>query len=257
MTKALIVANWKMAPSSFREAEDLFFAVKGGMGKNRKTDVVFCPPFVWLTDLARRHKKSTLFGAQDAFWEQSGAFTGEISPQMLKSSGVKFVIIGHSERRRFLGESDEMINKKVRAALKAGLAPIIAIGEESQDAEDVVPPVLREQLSRALHGINAGELGKITVAYEPVWAIGTGRADTPDNATRRAIYIRKLLTKIAGAKRADGIRILYGGSVTSRNAASFLSQDIRGMDGLLVGGASLNAGEFVKIVDAVSTLRRV
>ena len=154
------------------------------------------------------------------------------------------------------GETDEIINRKIKIVMKAGLIPILAIGEETPDAHDVVPRILQDQLTHGLQGIPKRALGRLVVAYEPVWAIGTGKADTPDNATRRAIYIRKILTKFAGAGVAQKIRILYGGSVTSKNAASFIASDIRGMDGLLVGGASLKAEEFVKIVESVARARR-
>ncbi len=256
MAKPLIVANWKMNPSTYGEAERLFSDVKSGTRGLRGVEVVIAPPFVWLVSIAGKNKKKVCLGAQNVFWEMGGAYTGEISPPMLKKSGVSYVIIGHSERRRFLGESDEVIARKVRAALKAGLIPIVAIGEELRDSQDAVPSVLAEQLKRAVEGVSSKDFKRIVVAYEPVWAIGTGQADTPDNATRRAIYIRKLLTKLTGARRASEIRILYGGSVNARNAASFLSSDIRGMDGLLIGGASLEAEEFVKIVRSVAELAR-
>lgn len=252
MAKPLIVANWKMNPAAFREAERLFLAAREGVKRVRGVNVVICPPFPWLAGLSQKYSKpSCAFGAQDVFWAESGAYTGEVSPLMLKSSRVKYVIVGHSERRRFLGETDEAVNKKVRAVLKAGLIPIIAIGEDVQDSQDVVPSVIARELHGALHGLARRQIGRTVIAYEPVWAIGTGKADTPDNATRRAIYIRKLLVRMAGAEIASSVRILYGGSVTAKNAASFLSTDIRGMDGLLVGGASLKAGEFVNIVRAV------
>jgi triosephosphate isomerase len=171
---------------------------------------------------------------------------------MLKYLGVKAVLIGHSERRRFFGETDEIIHQKIKMTLGAGLRPILAIGEELPDSHDVVPRVLADQLTRSLTGIPKKKLSHLIVAYEPVWAIGSGKADTSDNATRRAIYIRKLLTKLLGNRIADRIPILYGGSVTSKNAASFLVDDIRGMDGLLVGGASLRAEEFLAIARAIS-----
>ena len=144
-----------------------------------------------------------------------------------------------------------MVNKKIRAALRAGLTPVLAVGEELKESQEVVPPVIASQIHKGLAGLAKSQIENIVVAYEPVWAIGIGQADTPDNATRRAIYVRKILAKMVGRARAERTRIIYGGSVTAKNAASFISHDIRGMDGLLVGGASLKAEEFVKIVRSV------
>lgn len=253
--KPLVIGNFKMNPASLAKASELMRRIAAGISGQRGVEVLIAPPFPYLAAGRGMGRKAGL-AAQDVFWENAGAYTGEVSPLMLRDLGVRAVIVGHSERRRILGETDEMVNKKVRAVLKARLMPIIAIGEESREAEDVVPPVLFEQLSRALAIIPKQQLRGIAVAYEPVWAIGTGRADTADNAARRAIYIRKLLTKILGVRVANTIRVLYGGSVTSKNAASFISRDIRGMEGLLVGGASLDADEFVKIAESVAVGRQ-
>lgn len=255
--KLLIIANWKMNPPTLREAEKLFFDVWSEVRKIKKAEVVICPPFLWLESIRKRYNKALILGAQDVFWETSGAYTGEISPPMLKNAGVKCVIIGHSERRGVLGESDEMVNKKVKAAVKSGLTAVLAVGEELKESQEVVPPVIASQIHKGLAGVTKSQIENIVIAYEPVWAIGTGQADTPDNATRRAIYVRKILVKIVGRARAEKMRIIYGGSVTAKNAASFISRDIRGMDGLLVGGASLKAEEFVAIVRAVSNNGRM
>ncbi len=255
MVKPLIIGNFKMNPTSFARASELLRRIAAGLRGRRGVEVFLAPPFPYLR-AGRAIGRSIGLAAQDVFWENAGAYTGEVSPLMLRDLGVRAVIVGHSERRRILGERDEMVNQKVRAVLKARLMPIIAIGEESRESHDVVPPALFEQLSRAVASIPKQQLRGAAVAYEPVWAIGTGRADTPDNATRRALYIRKLLTKFLGNRIADTIRILYGGSVTSKNAASFLSRDIRGMEGLLVGSASLDASEFIAIVASVAAGRR-
>jgi len=255
----LVVANWKMNPVSARAARDLYRRVRSGLLGVRGVDVVIAPPFPYLSLFAHRGGRVRL-GAQDCFWAGHGPYTGEVSPAMLRDLGVSYVIIGHSERRR-LGENDEMINRKVRSALAAGLCPVIAVGEEARESEEVTPQFLSRQLSLSLAGIPRSKLPNLVIAYEPVWAVSTmpgARPDTPDHATRRAIYIRKLLTKLLGHRIASAIRILYGGSVTAKNAASFLACDIRGMEGLLVGGASLDAEEFVKIVKSVAVrpLRR-
>lgn len=253
MQRPLVVANWKMNPNSVRTARALFGAVARGVGRVRGVEVAVAPPFPYLGLLARVKRRMAL-AAQDAFWQPRGPYTGEVSAPMLSGLGVRYVIIGHSERRR-LGESDETINRKVKAALAAGLRPVLAIGEEVRESQDVTPQLLSRQLSSSLTGISRAKLRNLVVAYEPVWAISTvagSKPDSPDNATRRAIYIRKLLTKFLGNRIAGTTRILYGGSVTAKNAVSFLAPDIRGMEGLLVGGASLNAEEFVKIVKSVA-----
>ena len=253
--KPLVVANWKMNPTSLRAAEALARRIAVGLGGVSGVEVAIAPPFPYLAMVGRVTRRRTVLAAQDAWAGAGGAYTGAVSPPMLRDLGVRYVILGHSERRRFFGEDDGLINRKVKAVLAAGLIPIIAIGEEHRESEAVTPTLLAHQLSRTLDGIPRRRLRAVVVAYEPVWAISTtpgAHPDTPDNATRRAIYIRKLLVKIAGPSVADTIRIIYGGSATAKNASSFLANDIRGMEGLLVGGASLDAEEFIKIVKSVA-----
>ena len=252
--RPLIVANWKMNPPSLSRALALARAVARGVSRISGVEVIIAPPFPYLPAIGRILRNIRL-GAQNAAIAPGGAVTGEVSAAMLKDLGVSAVLIGHSERRRLMGESEEHINAKVLLALKAGLTPIIAVGEERADSRAVVPASLGGQLTSAIRGIPKRLSSKIAVAYEPVWAIGTGKPSSPDNAETRAIYIRKILARHFGAAAAIRIRVLYGGSVTPKNAASFISRDIRGTDGLLVGGASLDAGEFVKIVQAVAALR--
>lgn len=248
MGKKIVVANWKMNPSIYGEAEKLFLDLLPTIKATRKVKVVICPPFVWLTDLSHKYKKSVAFGAQNVFWEAGGAYTGEVSPPMLKSSGVSYVIIGHSERRIYLAETDEMINKKLRAVLEIGLIPILCIGEEGKNSEGV-SAVVGEQLEKALAGIRKNLVKKLIVAYEPIWAISAtpgAKPDTPDNAFRVSIFIRKILAGLYGRKMAGEIKVIYGGSVNAKNIFSFL-QDGK-MEGVLVGGASLKPEEFSKIV---------
>lgn len=240
----LIVANWKMNPATYAEAKDLLAAVLEGTKKARGAEVVICPPFVWLTDFSHK-TRSVSFGAQDVFWETQGAYTGEISPAMLTSSRVTHAIVGHSERRRYLGETDAMTNRKVRAALTAGLTAILCVGEPARDEDDVAR-VLEGQVSAALAGVPKQYLERLVVAYEPVWAIGTGVADTPDDALSAAISIRKTVRARFDKKTAERLRVLYGGSVTAANVAPFLRE--AGIAGALVGGASLRAAEFIEIV---------
>lgn len=258
MLRPLIIANWKMNPASREAARDLAGRVGRSVRGARGVEVAIAPPFPFL-ETVRKAARNIRLAAQDVFSRPAGPFTGAVSPSMLRDLGVSYCIIGHSERRRHFGETDTAVNGKARALLAVGITPIIAIGEEAQEANAVVPKAIATELHGALAGIPRRLLRRIVIAYEPVWAISTNpgaRPDTPDSAARRAIYIRKILAKIAGARIADGIRILYGGSANAKNAAGFLANDIRGMDGLLVGGASLQADEFVALVRAVAVRRR-
>lgn len=253
MTKPIVIANWKMNPQIASEAALLFHAVAKGIRGIKNVDVAIAPPFIYLQKLqAESRKLKAALAAQDCFWEERGAFTGEVSPVMLKALGVPYVIIGHSERRAHLGETDEMVNKKIKAALKAGLTPIVCVGERVRERENEIPSSVGEQVKKALMGLKRGEFKNGILAYEPVWAIGTGTPDTPESAARAALYIRKIARGMFGAGTADSLRVIYGGSVSAKNAASFIARDIRGMEGLLVGGASLKADEFVEIVRSVA-----
>ena len=223
----LLVANWKCNPTTLADAKKLFNAVK-------KTKVVICPPFVYISKFKIQNSKLQL-GAQDCFWEEKCPYTGEISPRMLKDLRVAYVIIGHSERRKYFKETDEMINKKLKAALKVGLRPILCIGEnKGQDAKRVV----NSQLKKDLKGIAKNDLKKIIIAYEPVWAIGTGNFCSAGKANKIRQFIKEKLNN----------RILYGGSADSKIAKDYIKI---GFDGLLVGGASLKIKEFIKIVENV------
>lgn len=252
MAKAIVIANWKMNPETASEAKRLFRAVVKGARGVKNVDVVIAPSFVYLNMF---HVSSFRFhvklAAQDCFWEEKGAYTGEISPAMLKNLGVTHVIIGHSERRMHLGETDEMVNKKIKAVLKTGLTPILCVGERVRERANEIPASVGEQVKKALAGLKKNEFKNGIIAYEPVWAIGTGMPDTAEGATRAALYIRKTVRDILGGKTADSLRVIYGGSVNAKNAASFISKDIRGMEGSLVGGASLDADEFVQIAKSV------
>ena len=227
----VVVANWKMNPQTYAEAEQLMFSLIG-TAKGQNTKVIICPPFVWLTDLSHKYKNEISFGAQDIFWEDSGAYTGEISPKMLFSSGVEYVIVGHSERRA-LGETDETANKKMKAALSGGLIPILAVGEN--DKSDNREEILFSQLKTGLDGVDSS---KIIIAYEPVWAIGPGEAETPEHAVEAVGMIKKIV---------GDIPVLYGGSVDSKNVSDFVSRPEIG--GVLVGGASIDKEEIKKIIE--------
>lgn len=250
MSKSIIIANWKMNPASYKKAENLVSDLLADITKNKKTKIVLCPPLLWLNGLSRKYKKSVSFGAQNFFWADTGAFTGEVSAQMLKSSGAEYVIVGHSERKIYLGEKDDMINKKLKSALKAGLTAILCVGERERGEDDEIPSIVEDQLKKALGGVNKNQLKKIIIAYEPVWAISTmsgSKPDTPDNAFRSSIFIRKVLADLYGRKAAGEVKIIYGGSVNSGNITAFIKEGK--MDGGLVGGASLDHSEFIKIVE--------
>ena len=224
MKKPLIVANWKCNPDNLVKAKKLFNVVKKGIGAVKRVEVVVCPPFVYLSKLS-----GLTLGAQNCFWEDEGAFTGEISPFMLKDIGCKYVIIGHSERRRYFKETCAMVNKKLKAALTNNLKPILCVDSINQ-------------VKRGLKGISKKEIKKIVIAYEPIFAIGTGKACSISKAKKMNFSIRKIL--------GETVTILYGGSVNPKNAKDFIEK--AQFQGLLIGGASLNPKEFVKIIKKVS-----
>jgi len=244
--KHLVIANWKANPSTLAEAKKLFLSIKRGLGKRTKAEVVICPPFVYLSALQSKNSPIVL-GAQNVFW-QEGAFTGEVSARMLKSLACKYVIIGHSERRA-MGETNEMVNRKIKAAVSAKLFPILCIGEsKEQKKAGETKEVLEKQLSTALKNISKLKVqnSKLTIAYEPIWAIGTGNACDTDTAMTIKLLIRKILANIYNRATAQNTRILYGGSVNSSIVEDYIKESI--IDGVLVGGASLNPKEFIAIL---------
>jgi len=234
--KNLIAANWKMNPNSQKEAKEIFSALGGPASGWDDIDVVVCPPCVYLPIIKEIKTKNIALGAQNIYFEDKGAFTGEISVAMLKDLGVEYVIIGHSERRKYFGETDEAVNKKIKKALEAGLKIIFCIGETAEERDaGKKNEVLERQIKQGLAGIE--NLTNINVAYEPVWAIGTGNNCGVEETKESVEFIRK----------TSGVeRILYGGSVKSENSGAYIKD--AGANGLLVGGASLNAEEFIKIV---------
>lgn len=244
--RKLIVANWKCNPTSLRKAEQFLASLPPVLKRKRNIEVVVCPSFVHLHPLKNRFSK-TIFGSQDCFWEQEGPYTGAISPAMIKDAGCAYVILGHSERRRYAKETDGMVNKKLLAALDAGLKVILCVGEKEGES---INTVLKQQLSRCLKKFSLKKLDSLIIAYEPVWAVGTGRPSKPDNALVAKMLIRRILLGM-WKKRviAERARIIYGGSVNRKIAAGYITEGK--MDGLLVGGASLRPKEFVKIVESV------
>jgi triosephosphate isomerase len=232
------------------EARDLVSAMRARLGEISNVEKVLCPPFLAIPALAALLEGSGIgLGAQNLHWEEKGAFTGEVSPGMVKEF-CRYVIIGHSERRAYFGETDESVNRKLHAAMKLDLTPIVCVGETLEQYESgATSEVVRRQISVGLAGIDSASAARIVVAYEPVWAIGTGKASSGENANFvHQQVIRPALAELLGAENAQAIRILYGGSVTASNAAEFFAYP--DIDGALVGGASLKPDEFVAITKA-------
>jgi len=245
--KKIIAGNWKMNKTP-AESAALAAAVAAESGACDKVEIVICPTFTGLAAAREKIAGSKIaLGAQNMHAEKSGAYTGEISGDMLKDAGCEFVIIGHSERRQYFGENEEIVNRKTRAALAAGLKPIVCVGE-TLDVRDAggTEKLVRTQTAGALAGFAAAELATLVIAYEPVWAIGTGRVATPAQAQEVHAWIRDELTKLLGAPFAQACRIQYGGSVKADNAKEILNQP--DVDGALVGGASLDAKGFAAII---------
>lgn len=251
MRTPIVAGNWKMhktaegAVQLIQEALPLLKSTSG-------VDIVICPPFTSLWAARQALAGTTVgLGGQDMHWEVSGAFTGEVSPEMLLTSGCRYVILGHSERRTHFGETDETVNRKTLAALKAGLLPIVCVGETLQERQgNVTREVVSRQVRKAFEGIPAAEVPKIVLAYEPVWAIGTGQTATQAQAQEVHALIRGLVTKLYDADAAESVRIQYGGSVKPENAPELFSQP--DIDGGLIGGAALQADSFAAIVKAAA-----
>lgn len=253
--KFLIAGNWKMNLNSSEGAE-LARDIVSMIGRQTDVSVCLCPPATSLQAIAEVVNDSTIFvGAQNMHSESSGAYTGEISAEMLRHLFCKFVILGHSERREYFGETDEIVNKKALAALSASLSPIICVGETlDQREKGKEKEVIKEQLEGALQGVAAESCESMVIAYEPVWAIGTGKTATPDMAEEMHAEIRCLLAGIMDEKAAEKVRILYGGSMKPENAEALLAQT--NIDGGLIGGASLKAASFSAIVESALKLSR-
>lgn len=240
-----IIANWKAYVTNAKSAKNI--CIKAKAKKNVR--VVLAPPFVFLPIVKNAKARGVALGAQDLFWESEGAYTGEITTHMVKEMGVTHVIIGHSERRRYLGETDDMVNKKVHAALRAGLTVIVCVGEKEREDQKAIPSIVGEQTRAALAGVPRQKLEHIIIAYEPIWAIGTGVSDTPDDALSAALYIRQAAAELFGTQAARSVKVVYGGSVNAENISGFVHQE--GVDGVLVGRASTDAGEFTKILKQI------
>jgi triosephosphate isomerase (TIM) len=243
----LIAANWKMFKTP-AETRDFFAAFLPMVSGHTRDEIVVCPPFVCIPAAVEAVKGSRAgIGGQNVFWEKQGAFTGEVAAPMLLAAGCTHVIIGHSERRQYFGETDETVNRKLETSLEAGLTPIVCVGEVLEEREaGITEDVLRRQCVNALRGISGQKAAKMVIAYEPVWAIGTGKTATPEIAAEAHAVIRAEVSKAFGREYANNLRILYGGSVKPDNAHPLMSQEE--IDGALVGGASLEPKSFAAIV---------
>lgn len=246
--KPIIAGNWKMNKTP-DEAVALIKALIPLVKDNDRVDIVVCPPFVGLAAAKEALAGSNIaLGAQNMHFEESGAYTGEVSPGMLKALGVEYVILGHSERRQYFGETDEGVNKKVKAALKWGLKPIVCVGETLEERESgITSEVVCRQTKLALLGLSAMEAAGVIIAYEPIWAIGTGKTATAEDANETIRAIRGAVREVYGSDTADAIRIQYGGSMKPSNAAELMRMPE--IDGGLIGGASLKAEDFAGIVN--------
>lgn len=249
--KTIIAGNWKMnkTPSETKAFAEQFKAI---LPKTKWCDIVVCAPTVDLSAAVRAFKDSRIaVGAENVYFEKSGAYTGEISADMLADLGVRYVIVGHSERRALFGETDEIVNKKVLAALEAGLNPIICVGESLAQREmGVTMELIALQVKSALAGVSAEQMRRCVIAYEPIWAIGTGKTATADQAEEVCAQIRKVIGEVYGEAVAEAVTVQYGGSMNAKNCEELLSK--KDVDGGLIGGASLKAPDFAVIVNAAS-----
>jgi triosephosphate isomerase (TIM) len=243
----IVAGNWKMY-KTVKEAYELASDLKRRLMDVNSVKVVLCPPFPSLVTVKNAIVGSNLFlGAQNMHWEKEGAYTGEVSGKMLLTLGCEYVILGHSERRIYFGETNQMVNLKLKTALNEGLLPIVCVGEKLEEREaGKTEEVVKNHVLKAFEGINSAQAELVTIAYEPVWAIGTGKTATSKQAVEVHRYIRNLLLETYGANLSQKINILYGGSVKPENSEELLNEEE--IDGALVGGASLNADSFEKIV---------
>jgi len=247
MRKVIIAGNWKMN-KNIAESIDLANAVKKSLYDIEEVDIVLCPPFTSLSDVNGIVMESNIgLGAQDVYWEKEGAFTGQISTSMLKNAGCGYCIVGHSERRQFFGETNETVSKKAKALLAEGLKPIVCVGEKLEERKaNKTFDVVKDHVANSLKGLTKEDMQNIVIAYEPVWAIGTGLTATKEQAQEVHKYIRGLLKDMFGESVAKSVRIQYGGSVKPDNIKELIQQE--DVDGALVGGASLKADSFAAIV---------
>ena len=250
MRRPIIAGNWKMNKTT-KEAQELTYGLKNGLKGIQDVEIVLCPPFTSLPEVAKTIQGTNIqLGAQDVHWEDAGAYTGEVSSLMLKDLGCQYVIIGHSERRAYFGETNESVNRKTKAGLQHNLIPIVCVGERLEQRErGQTFTVIQDHIENGLKDITSEEIKRIVIAYEPVWAIGTGKTATPEQAQEAHSFIRRLLGKLYSQDVAGSVRIQYGGSVKPDNISALMAKG--DVDGALVGGASLKLDSFVKIVSNI------
>ncbi len=247
MRKPIIAGNWKMNKTR-DEALQFIYAVKDRVSSSDVVESVICAPFPYLRCLVKRQGASLRIGAQNMHFESEGAYTGEIAPEMLSSIGVSYVVLGHSERREMFNETDESINKKVHVAFSNGLIPIICVGESLADRESGnTNQIVEAQTVKALEGLTKEQAKQVVIAYEPIWAIGTGRTATAEQANETIGYIRSVIERVYGREVSEAVRIQYGGSVNPSNIKELMAQEH--IDGALVGGASLDPNSFLSLVN--------
>ena len=253
MSKKIIIGNWKMNPRSLKEADKLFTDIVKYISNFKKVDIVICPPFLYLDKLKKISKKISL-GAQNTFTQGVGAYTGEVSSDMLYDIGVRYVIVGHSERRN-MGETNSNINKKIKASISAGLIPILCVGENIRDENHEYLNFIKSQIEECLNGVSKNSIGKVIIAYEPVWAIGSGAYPaTPEEFREMNIFIKKILSDKFGVDNISKNKIIYGGSVDEKNVEGFINEGKA--DGFLPGRASLDSKKFSKIVKICEALSK-
>lgn len=247
MRKPIIVGNWKMNKTR-DEALQFIYAVKNEVASSEVVESAICAPFPYLRCLVKRQGESLRVGAQNMHFESSGAYTGEVAPDMLTAIGVSYVVLGHSERREMFNETDEVVNKKVHAAFENGLTPIICVGESLEERENgTTNQVVDTQTVAALSGLTEDQVKQVVIAYEPIWAIGTGRTATAEQANETIGYIREVIERVYGCDASNAVRIQYGGSVNPSNIKELMAQEH--IDGALVGGASLDPYSFLELVN--------
>jgi len=247
LRKPIIGGNWKMNKTC-KETDDFARKIISQVGDYDKVTTVIFPPFTYLQRMRDLLKDTGIkLGAQNMFWEEKGAYTGEVSPLMLVDVGCRYVILGHSERREYFGETDENINKKVKAALKIGLTPLVCVGEKLEERKKgLAKRIVESQITKCFSDLSPSQVNRIVIAYEPVWAIGTGETATPEQAQEMHQFIREILQEMFDDEVANSVRIQYGGSVKPDNIKELMAEP--DIDGALVGGASLDVDSFVKIV---------
>lgn len=247
MRKPIIVGNWKMNKTR-DEALQFIYAVKNEVASSEVVESAICAPFPYLRCLVKRQGESLRVRAQNMHFESSGAYTGEVAPDMLTAIGVSYVVLGHSERREMFNETDEVVNKKVHAAFENGLTPIICVGESLEERENgTTNQVVDTQTVAALSGLTEDQVKQVVIAYEPIWAIGTGRTATAEQANETIGYIREVIERVYGCDASNAVRIQYGGSVNPSNIKELMAQEH--IDGALVGGASLDPQSFLNLVN--------